>query len=62
MSDSPPNYYAILEIAPTVTEEQIKTAYKKAALKWRKSSLLDSGGTLLTNVVDLVPHTKSQRV
>jgi len=31
---SPPDYYAILEIASTATEQDIKRAYKKAALKW----------------------------
>lgn len=34
MSDSLPDYYAILEITPSATDIQIKTAYKKAALKW----------------------------
>lgn len=34
MSDPLPDYYAILEVAPTATNDQIKTAYKKAALKW----------------------------
>ncbi|KAI1613949.1 DnaJ domain-containing protein [Exophiala viscosa] len=29
-----PDYYAILEVAPSATEEEIKRAYKKAALKW----------------------------
>ncbi|KAJ9605087.1 hypothetical protein H2200_010477 [Cladophialophora chaetospira] len=33
MSDLP-DYYAILEIAPQATEEEVKKAYKKAALKW----------------------------
>ncbi|ETI29098.1 hypothetical protein G647_01551 [Cladophialophora carrionii CBS 160.54] len=33
MSDLP-DYYSILEIAPNATEEEVKRAYKKAALKW----------------------------
>jgi len=33
MSDLP-DYYAILEIAPKATEEEVKKAYKRAALKW----------------------------
>ncbi|RMZ80660.1 hypothetical protein DV738_g2659, partial [Chaetothyriales sp. CBS 135597] len=34
MSDPLPDYYAILEITTTATDLEIKTAYKKAALKW----------------------------
>ncbi|RMZ82021.1 hypothetical protein DV737_g2278, partial [Chaetothyriales sp. CBS 132003] len=33
-SDPLPDYYAILDVSPTATDIQIKTAYKKAALKW----------------------------
>jgi len=33
MSGPPPNYYAILEVSDTATTEQIRNAYKKAALK-----------------------------
>ncbi|KAK4947794.1 hypothetical protein LTR10_013302 [Elasticomyces elasticus] len=29
-----PDYYAILEVAPTAAEDDIKRAYKKSALKW----------------------------
>lgn len=29
-----PDYYATLEVAPTCTGEEIKRAYRKAALKW----------------------------
>ena len=33
MSDLP-DYYSILELPPSATEEEVKRAYKKAALKW----------------------------
>lgn len=33
MSETFVDYYAVLEVAPTATQEQIRTAYKKAALK-----------------------------
>jgi len=33
MSDLP-DYYAILEITPNAAEDEVKKAYKKAALKW----------------------------
>lgn len=32
-SGTPPNYYAILEISETATTQQVRDAYKKAALK-----------------------------
>ena len=60
MSDSLPNYYAILEVAPTVTEDQVKTAYKKAALKWRKTTRLNSNDTSLAIVANSV-HPESER-
>lgn len=34
MSSPPVDYYAILEISPSATEQQIRDAYKKAALKF----------------------------
>lgn len=34
MSETFVDYYAVLEVAPTATQEQIRTAYKRAALKW----------------------------
>ncbi|KAG8525514.1 uncharacterized protein KY384_009158 [Bacidia gigantensis] len=33
MSSAPPDYYKILEIAPDATQQQIRDAYKKQALK-----------------------------
>ncbi|KAK5101454.1 hypothetical protein LTR70_000818 [Exophiala xenobiotica] len=33
MSETFVDYYAVLEVAPTATQEQVRTAYKKAALK-----------------------------
>ncbi|CAF9929060.1 MAG: hypothetical protein GOMPHAMPRED_005305 [Gomphillus americanus] len=32
-SGAPPDYYAILEVSATATQQQIRTAYKRAALK-----------------------------
>ncbi|RMD44258.1 hypothetical protein DV735_g827, partial [Chaetothyriales sp. CBS 134920] len=34
MSDPLPDYYAILDVTTTASDIEIKTAYKKAALKW----------------------------
>ena len=34
MSSKLPNYYEILEVPESATEKEIKTAYRKLALKW----------------------------
>ncbi|KAI9893999.1 MAG: hypothetical protein M1814_004769 [Vezdaea aestivalis] len=34
MQASTPDYYAVLQVLPTATQQEIRDAYKRAALKW----------------------------